>query len=302
MDITLTQMRYFREVVTQPTLSMQIQKFESLLGVQVLDRSFSPPRPTPIGRKILEQCQTILEETDKIADIVHEESDTVQGNIRVAIIPTLAPYLSPLFLQSLLKKFPGLTVEMHEKTTRDIIEGISQSQIDFGILATPLNIRQIAEHPMFYEPFLIYANSAWSHYDSKTLDAKDLKIDDLFILNEGHCMRSQMLSLCSLRKERQASKQRLSFSSGSIETLMRMVENNEGYTIVPKLAANKPAGPNCRFIPFSGRPPVREIGLVCHQSYARKSTLKAIISSIQSHLPDGLYLDTKGLKRIEFEY
>jgi len=307
--ITLTQLEYIVAVqkhgnfgqaakacfVTQPTLSMQIQKLEDDLGVQIFDRSSQPIRPTPIGQKILEQSQVVLAQTERIQSIIHEAKDSLEGELRLGVIPTLAPYLLPLFIDRFCKAYPGLHVQVQESKTDDIIALLKGNQLDIGLLATPLDEPFIVEHPIFIEPFYIYAQkgSALSELD-------DIKNERVLLLAEGHCLRTQMTRVCNYRESKaKKAKQPFDFESGSIETLCHLVEKGHGYTVIPHLARTWNATRAGSVIPFSDPRPGREVSLVVHRSFAREGLLRALRESIAGSLPPELRKPDSALKAIK---
>jgi LysR family transcriptional regulator, hydrogen peroxide-inducible genes activator len=312
--ITLTQLQYIVAVerfghfgqaakacfVTQPTLSMQIQKLEDDLGVVIFDRSAQPIRATPLGQRILEQSAIVLSQSTRILDIIHEAKEKVEGELRLAVIPTLAPYLLPLFIERFCTAYPKVRLRVEESKTDDILVALRRNQLDIGLLATPLDEPFIKEHPLFLEPFYVYApkDSALSKLDEVS-DA-DLKDERVLLLAEGHCLRTQMVRVCGHRqgKLHKAAKG-FDFESGSIETLCHLVEKGHGYTVIPHLAKTWNVTRSGRVIPFSEPRPSREVSLVVHESFARDATLKALAGSIQESLPAELRKTDAHLKTIK---
>lgn len=223
--------------VTQPTLSMQILSLEKEFGVKIFDRTKKPVIVTDIGRQIVDQARIILAETGRLEEIISEGKNILEGEIKLGIIPTLAPYLLPLFLQKFVKKYPAVKIVVNEFTTDVIIEKLKKNLIDAAVLATPLNDSSLQEYPLFYEQFVVYTSKSETAYKKQYLLAEDLNLDHLWLLEEGHCLRSQILNLCELRKQSGGIKN-IEYQAGSIETLMKMVELNEGITILPELALN----------------------------------------------------------------
>lgn len=298
--ITITQLEYIVAVerygnfrlaakscfVTQPTLSMQIQKLEDELGVMIFDRSRQPISPTPIGEKIIAQSRSVLRETAAITELINREQQRVEGELRVAIIPTLAPYLLPLFLQNFTSSYPGVTLHVEESKTDDITRALRQNQLDVGILVTPLGEDLLRELPLFQEPFYVYASESSELAPKKEVVEEDLKSQGLLLLTEGHCMREQMLKVC--RGQAGPIEGQLQFESGSIETLCHLVENGHGYTVIPYLAKTWLSPRSGRIIPFANPQPSREVSLVVHKSYVKETLLDALRRSIQDALPSDL--------------
>lgn len=279
--------------VTQPTLSMQISALEKELGVKIFDRSKKPVIPTDIGNEIIEQARSVIAESEKLKEIIESEKNTLEGEIRLGIIPTLAPYLLPLFLQKFVKKYPGVKVIVTEFTTDQIIENLKKNVIDAALLATPLNDTSLKEYPLFYEEFAVYTSSSESAYKKQYLLAEDINLDNLWLLEEGHCLRSQILNLCELRKQ-SGGVRSIQYQAGSIETLMKMVELNEGITILPELALNDLSKRKMKRIrKFRAPAPVREISMVTHRSYVKTRLLKALTDEIISAVPEKMRTKTR---------
>jgi LysR family hydrogen peroxide-inducible transcriptional activator len=312
--ITLTQLEYIVAVqkhgnfgqaakacfVTQPTLSMQIQKLEDDLGVQIFDRSSQPIRPTPIGQKILEQSAVVLAQTERIQSIIHEAKDSLEGELRLGVIPTLAPYLLPLFIDRFCKAYPGLHVQVQESKTEDILTALKSNQLDIGLLATPLDEPFIVEHPIFIEPFYIYAQKGSALGELDVVSDADLKSERVLLLAEGHCLRAQMTRVCGYRESKtKRARQPFEFESGSVETLCHLVEKGHGYTVIPHLARTWNATRAGKVVPFSDPRPGREVSLVVHQSFARDGLLRALLESIAASLPPELRKPDTALKAIK---
>jgi LysR family hydrogen peroxide-inducible transcriptional activator len=272
--------------ITQATLSMMIKKLEEELDLVIFDRSKKPVVPTQLGKKIIAQAKIIVQESQKLKEIVSAEHDSLSGELHIGIIPTLAPYLLPLFLNSFLKKHPLIKLNISELSTDEIIHKLKQNDLDAGILATPLNDSSLKEELLFYEEFIVYASSKEKLLNKKYLLAQDIDVNRLWLLQEGHCLRSQIINLCELKKKDDATQQ-FNFASGSIETLKRIVETNEGITILPKLALrdmNAKQKNNIRH--FKTPAPVREIGLVTYRYFVKEKLIEAIKKEILLSIPD----------------
>jgi len=270
--------------VTQPTLSMQVQKLEEDLGVIIFDRSRKPILLTDVGKKIIEQIQTVLFDAKKIEGIISQsESNTVNGELIVRVIPTIAPYLLPLMLPVLEKSYPDLKLKIMELQTSRIIEQLSNDEIDVGILATPLNIPKVIEIPMYYEPFLVLSNKEHSLSKMKKVKYANLNMDDVWLLEEGHCLRNQVLDICALKPSK-AAKRNFEFESGSLETLKRLVNSYGGYTLIPQLASEE-LGSNTQLIPFERPIPSREIGLVYQRAHYKENLIETLSEAILKSIP-----------------
>lgn len=273
--------------VTQPTLSMQIQKLEDDLGVILFDRSKKPILLTEAGKKMISQFQSVLFEAKKIAELVESSADTkTKGVLNFGIIPTIAPYILPLLLPILEKKFPQLELQISEMQTHRIIEALENDELDVGLLATPLNISQIFEHALYYEPFYILCNKAHELSKFKKIKYSELKHDDIWLLTEGHCLRNQILDVCSL-KPNSESKKNYRFESGSLETLKSLVNSYGGYTLLPFLATES-IGTHSQLIPFERPIPAREVGLVYRRKQHKADLIESLGEAILASIPEEL--------------
>lgn len=273
--------------VTQPTLSMQIQKLEEFLGVKIFDRSKQPVTPTEIGAQIIEQARLVLQESSKIKEIINDQKQDVTGELKIGIIPTIAPYLLPQVIAAMLNKYPDLKLMIWEYTTEDIIHHLKTGVIDCGILATPLVDQHINEHPLYYENFVGYVSKSSKLYKKKTIDAEDFEEENIWLLNEGHCMRSQVLNICRSTKNNKL--QALTYNTGSVETLIRMVDVNDGTTLLPELSLHDLNNKQLNKVRYFKSPePVREISLVTHKSFVKKKMLKALQDEILTLIPKGM--------------
>ena len=287
--VTLTQLSYliaidrygsFREAakhcfVTQPTLSMQVQKLEEFLDITVFDRSKQPITATPAGRSIVEQAKIVLRESAKIEEIIKESRGEVEGTLRLGVIPTIAPYLLPRFTRKFIEDYPKAQLIIEECKTEDIIEGLRNNKFDLGLLVTPLEEQDIREIPIVNEKFYVYSNDD-SFHNKELLNPNQLPVENMLLLSEGHRMREQMLNLCQLKSEFRKQNQTLFFESGSIETLVNMVDAGHGFTIIPYLAAFHAQKRQGQVLAFAGPVPVREISLVTHKSSIRTAATQAL--------------------------
>ena len=270
--------------ITQPTLSMQIQKLEEFLNVKIFDRSKQPVVPTEIGSQIIAQARTVLQENQRIKELVNSQQHDITGELKIGIIPTVAPYLLPEAIAAMLQKYPDLKLVIWEYTTEDIIHHLKTGVIDCGILATPLADLNIIEMPLYYENFVSYISKNSKLYKKKTIDADDLADENIWLLNEGHCMRSQVLSICRSTKTNRL--QSLIYNTGSVETLIRMVDVNNGATLLPELAIKDLNSKQLNKIRYFKSPePVREISLVIHKNFVKKRMLNALREEILAIIP-----------------
>lgn len=285
--------RHFAEAaekcfVTQPSLSMQIHKLEKELNIRIFDRSKQPVVPTETGVLFIEQARKIIAERNLMHDIILNSKGTVAGHLHVGIIPTLAPYLLPLFVRQFLKKYPLVKLVVTELTTEQIIVQLRQGRIDAGILVTPLEEKGIIEQPLFYEELMAYVSKNEQAYKKTYILPQDIDPSKVWLLEEGHCFRSQIMNLCELKK---ISKEAIHFDyeAGSIETLRRMVELNDGITIMPELATLNLPNSQLKFIRYFKQPsPTREVSIVTHRNVAKQKLLEALRDSILRCLPEKL--------------
>lgn len=269
--------------VTQPTLSMQIQKLEEELGVKLFDRTKQPVIPTDIGLEVLQQARKVILEANQIKQIIAAKQNTVTGELKIGIIPTLAPYLLPQLYKQFIKAYPQLHLVIKELITEDIISDLKQNKLDCGIVVTPLNDASIQESPLFYEELFVYVSKHHQLYNKKYILPKELEPKDLWFLEEGHCFRSQVLNLCELKKQHDIP---VKYESGNIETLKRMVDYSDGITILPELAVRELSKQQMQSVkPLKQPAPVREVSLVTHRSYVKSKLIQSLKEEILKIVP-----------------
>ena len=274
--------------VTQATLSMMIKKLEDELNVKIFDRSRVPVVPTDLGQKILAQARIILHERNRIHEIIEIEHKELRGDLRIGIIPTLAPYLLPLFLNDFLVEHPLVTLQVSELTTDEILRRLEVNELDAGLLAIPLHHVGLSEQHLFYEEFVLYGPAADNLMKKKFVLPKDIDVNRLWLLEEGHCLREQVINLCEL-KSKERSMHQLDFAAGSIETLRRMVEMNQGLTILPSLSLKYLSAAQQKNIRHFKRPaPVRQVGLVTARYFIKEKLISALKVSILSRMPEDM--------------
>lgn len=298
--MTLTQMEYvvaldtYRHFVTasqkcfvtQPTLTMQLKKLEEEVGTLLFDRSKKPLEPTAIGTQFIAKAREILREVKQLEQIVSEERYTIEGTFTIGIIPTLAPYLLPLFLAQFIAENPKTKLIIEELESLEMIKRIKDESIDLGIIVTPLQEKQLREIALFNEPFLVYLPAEHSLLQQEHIQAKDLQAVAPLVLTEGHCFRNQSLNVCQQnRPENMLKDVGFSYQSGSIETLKQLVDQGLGYTLIPELSLNKTTAIT-RVKRFAEAEPSREVSLVCHKSFAKERLIEKLRSSILAHIPE----------------
>lgn len=269
--------------VTQPTLSAMIQKLEDELEAKIFDRNQQPICPTPVGRLVLEQAHTVLEESSRIKDIIKEERHSVAGIFRLGILPTIAPYLLPRFFPQLMKKYPQLDIRVAEMKTRDIKQALLTGEIDAGIIAAMPGMEAYRQTHLFYEQFYGYVARECTLYNNKVIRTSDLGNEQLWMLDEGHCFRDQLVRFCQM-KAAQASQ--TAYRLGSMETFMRMVESGKGVTFIPELAIDQMNDTQKELVrPFAIPTPTREITLMTNEHFIRTTLLEVLVKEIQACVP-----------------
>ena len=291
--MTITQLKYTLAVaeygnfttasekcfVTQPTLSMQVQKLEEELGVTIFNRSTKPLQVTDVGEKVLFQARKIVEESSRMNDVISEEKGIIGGTLKVGIIPTVSSTLLPLFLNIFIKKHKNVELKIEEYNTDTLSKKLEDNTIDCAIAATPLNNSKIIERPIYYEPFVAYVPEHHFLSGNKSLELDDLSNSDLLILQDGHCFRNQVLNLCSIDD---INKQ-YELKSGSFETLINLSNNGPWMTIIPYLHSNNLSSNNIQnIIPFVDPTPAREISMIYSKSQLKLPVINALMDTISS--------------------
>jgi len=261
--------------VTQPTLSMQIQKLEDELDVLIFDRSKKPIELTEVGKKLVTQARNIVNESNRIQDIVDQEKGFIGGEFKLGIIPTVMPTLLPMFLTNFVKKYPKVKLKIEELTTEEIITRINDGHLDAAIAATPLEQESIKERVLYFEPFVAYVPQNHRLHKNKKLETSDLDINDMLLLEDGHCFRDGVINLCKVFKSHNDDKFQL--ESGSIETLIKLSNEGLGMTLLPYLHTldlPEKSKQNLRF--FNEPTPAREVSLIYHKSELKMQIIEAL--------------------------
>jgi LysR family hydrogen peroxide-inducible transcriptional activator len=273
--------------ITQPSLSMQVQKLEEELGIQIFIRS-NPITTTETGQIVIEQAKKILSEARNMQQLVHQEKNIVAGALKIGIIPTLAPYLLPQFIQAFIKQYPQVHISIHELTTEHIIKQLKNGTLDAGILATPLNIADLKETVLFNEEFVAYVSRRDKLFTKKYLLPGDIDVHRMWLLEEGHCLRSQVMNLCALQKDSSTEKH-FDYAAGSIETLKRFVDKNGGITLLPELATYDMTKTQKNMLRYFKSPaPVREISLVTLKTFTKTRLIGILKETVLENLPPQL--------------
>ncbi|MBV6406254.1 MAG: hydrogen peroxide-inducible genes activator [Flavobacteriales bacterium] len=269
--------------VTQPTLTMMVRKLEDELGVTLFERRSKPVRSTPDGGVLIDQARVVLREAGQFRDLVKELRTGTSGAYRIGIIPTLAPYLLPLFLEGFADAHPEARITIEEQRTDRILKGLRKGQLDIGILAGPVEDDDLETITLFHEPFLACLPDGHALLRKKRVAAGDLRTAPLWVLGEGHCLRDQVLRVC--RQPSAAGHHNILYSTGSIETLKRMVANGSGLTLVPELSVQADER-NIRR--FEAPEPARAVVLVVRRPFVRRKALEALVEAIRASVPKRL--------------
>ena len=265
--------------VTQPTLSMQIQKLEEELDILIFDRSKKPIELTETGRKIVQQARNIVNESDRIKDIVDQQKGFIGGLFRLGVIPTVMPTLLPMFLNNFIKKYPKVKLKIEELHTEAMLEKLREGHLDAGIAATPLEEENIKEQPLFYEPFVAYIPSGHRLHKNLKIQSSELELDDILLLEDGHCFKDGILNICKSSKLSEDDK--FSLESGSFETLVKLANEGLGMTLLPYLHTldiKETEKGNLRM--FTDPVPAREISLIYNKSELKMQIVEALRSTI----------------------
>lgn len=287
--LALDQLRHFGKAaeqcnVTQPTLSAMIQKLEEELGTKIFDRNRQPISPTPIGQQIIEQAREVLVQAGRIKSLIQEAQQEVSGVFRLGILPTIAPYLLPRFFPNMEKKFPKLDIRVSEMKTSHIKQALLTGEIDGGILANMPDFEGYTINHLFYEQYYAYIAEKDPLFEKEKIRTSDLATSNqLWLLDEGHCFRDQLVKFCQLKP---AQNSQLTYRLGSMETFMRMVESGRGVTFIPELAVMQMSEAQKRLVrPFAVPVPTRQLIMMTNKSYIRQTLLQTIIAEIQGAVP-----------------
>jgi len=267
--------------VTQPTLSAMIQKLEDELDCKIFDRSRQPIEVTEIGNQIIRQAQVIIYQSNQLKESVKAEKNTVSGTLNLAIIPTIAPYLLPQFIAAFRKSHPTISLKVSEMHTSTIIEKLRVAEIDMAILSTPLDDPKILEVPLYYERFVAYISPNEPIYSRLELSATDMPLDKLWVLEEGHCLRNQVFNFCNDKPI-----QNSTYEAGSIGTLVKIVDVNGGYTVIPELHIDLLTEDQKKNLREIVKPEAtREISVVIRHDFVREGVLNAVAECIKEIIP-----------------
>ena len=266
--------------VTQPTLSMQIHKLEEQLDIQIFNRNKKPIEITDVGKKIVEQAKVIVNESLRIQDIVDQEKGFIGGDFKVGIIPTIMPTLLPLFLKNFTSKYPKVKLIISELTTDEIVQQLNDGQLDAAIAATPLENKNLIEAPLFYEPFIGVVPETHRLYKEEKINPEDLSLDDMLLLEDGHCFKESVINLCNALH---ASKNKgYSLTSGNFNTLIKLSKEGMGMTLLPYLQSlDLNEGDKNMIREFTTPTPAREVSVIYHKSELKMQLINTLKDEIQ---------------------
>lgn len=269
--VKLADLRHFSKAadacfVSQPTLSTQIRKLEEELGTQLVERSPKNIMLTAVGEEIAERARKLLADAEQIRNVARRSSDPAEGNLRLGLFPTLAPYLLPHVIPGLRRHFPRLRLQLAEEKTDDLLRMLHHGELDAALLALPIPDAGLQIEVLFSEPFVLAVSANHPLARKVKIQAHDLHGNELLLLEEGHCLREHALEVCSLA----GAHERVDFHASSMETLRQMVAAEVGITLMPMLAVMPPiaATENLVTRPFAGKAPYRTIALVWRSSSA----------------------------------
>lgn len=269
--------------VTQPTLSAMIQKLEDELDAKIFDRSMQPVQPTEVGRKIIEQAKTALHQTSLIKEIVKEEEHSLSGTFRIAVLPTIAPYLLPRFFPQLMEKYPELDIRVMEMKTKNCIATLLAGGIEAAIIASPAEEKSLDSTPLYYEQFFGYVSRKEGIFKNELIRTSDINGERLWLLDEGHCFRDQLMRFCQLESVKNC---QVAYKLGSMETFMRMVESGKGMTFIPELAVLQLSDEQKELVrPFAIPKPTRQINIITRKDFVRHAVLAMLIDNIKKSVP-----------------
>ena len=286
--LAVNQFRHFAKAaeycrVTQPTLSAMIQKLEEELDTRIFDRSQQPVCPTPVGIHIIEQAQNILVQANRIKNIIEEEKHSLTGTFKLGILPTVAPYLLPRFFPQRMKKYPDLDIRVVEMKTNDIKKALQTGEIDAGIVASLAGMEELQQTPLFYEQFFAYVSREDALFNNEVIRTSDLNGEQLWLLDEGHCFRDQLVRFCQMKSARAG---QLAYHLGSMETFMRMVESGKGVTFIPELAVLQLGDAQKELVRSFAIPcPTRQVVLLTNKNFIRHTLLEVLVKEIKLSVP-----------------
>jgi LysR family transcriptional regulator, hydrogen peroxide-inducible genes activator len=311
--MTFTQMEYIAAVekfgsfvtaadkcnVTQPTLSMQIQKLEDELGVKIFDRNHHPIASTDIGAKIIAQVRNVLFEVTKVHEIIDTNRNSFSGVLTLGILPTLAPYILPKMLSQFLAKYPEVELQIFELPSRDITKQLKEDKLDFAIMGSPKSEKDFKVTPIFNEQFVAFLGDGHKLLAQRNVEVNDLDLSELWTLNDDHCMQLQDVNLLDSNGANYRNMSKLRYQTGTMNSLIKMVETNGGVTLIPELSLEDMYEHQLENIRYFGSPePTREINIVHNKHFAKNKIVGAFIQLLTAQLPKAMLIKQKTTKII----
>lgn len=283
-----------KSFITQPTLSMQIKKMEEDLDIIIFDRSKQPVVPTVAGEKIIVQARLVLEEAAKLNLIAKECKSEFAGELRIGIIPTISPYLLPRFSGNFRRKYPNVELKVTELVTERIEENLRRGQIDVGILVTPLHQNGIFEMPLYYEEMLVYSSENHPYNHQQVVNVKQIRTNDIWLLTDGHCFKHQVVNLCDIDHYKN-SELPFEFEGGNLDTLIKIIDKEGGYTLIPELAMHDMTDDRKKQVRhFENIVPLREVSLVYTRKYQKSRLIEELAKEIKASVPVELLPKDRG--------
>lgn len=280
--------------VTQPTLSMQIKKMEEYLGIMIFDRSKQPVVPTDIGSIIINQAREILKESQKIPQMISLFQNEIEGELKIGVIPTLAPYLLPFFISDFRKKYPKVQIKIKELLTEEIIKYLEKDLLDVGLLVTPLNNEHILERPLFYEEIKVYTNTNHPLATEENVSIDKISSPEIWLLKEGHCFHNQVVNICDFQ-DKNGHHLPFDYQSNSLETLKKLVDLEGGFTLLPELAAQDlPIEQHNQLKKITDFTPLREISLVYARNFVKPVLIEKLFQNIAEKIPNTMKAKDRG--------
>lgn len=278
--------------VTQPTLSAQLSKLEKELGLILFDRSKMPVIPTEIGVQVITQAKKVVSESKGVFEVVAQLKGDISGEIKIGIIPTLAPYLLHLFVRGFLEKYPKVKLKVHEMVTEEVVSKLKNDELDLGIVVTPLAEPGIVEKPLFYEKFFAYLSQAHPGLKKEEFYPEEIAKEDFWILKQGHCFRDQVINLCD---QSLSGHRNFHYESGSLEGLKNMVNRYRGVTLLPELATFELSPEEkTRLRPFAGEAPMREVSIILNRNFLKQKLVKLLHEEITNAIPERMTSKSHG--------
>lgn len=282
--------------VTQPTLSSMIQKLEDELGVKIFDRKKQPITTTDIGKLVIDNAWNVLRRAKRLKEAVEEEKHSLTGTFKIGIIPTIAPYLIPRFFPQLMSKYPNLDVRISEMKTEEIKTALKRGDLDAGILALLEDMEEFNRDHLFYEQFFTYIAENDDLHQHSSIKTSDLADEYLWLLDEGHCFRDQLVKFCHLKS---ATASKKAYSLGSIETFMRMVESGKGVTFIPELALYQLSESQKKLVrPFAIPVPTRDVVMITSPNFIRTSIKELVEDEVKMSVPEDMLALKKTIQKV----